>query len=73
MPGILQDLLQPKEEEGFTTMRAPLADVVEEDIYPFFRPAADFIRSALSADTGSILGSLLSRLEICSAEDLLRL
>jgi len=49
-----EDLLLPDETQSFVGMRIPLRDVEEEDISPYFAPAATFIDSALETG-GAVL------------------
>ena len=51
----VQDLLLPESGEGFTTLRCPLRDIVEEDISEHFPAAIRFISAALSEGSGGVL------------------
>jgi atypical dual specificity phosphatase len=61
-----EDLLLPEETQSFVGMRIPLRDVEEEDISPYFTPAATFIDSALESGGGVLVHCHAGRSRSCS-------
>ncbi len=61
-----EDLLLPEETQCFVGMRIPLRDVEEEDISPYFAPAATFIDSALENGGGVLVHCHAGRSRSCS-------
>ncbi len=61
-----EDLLLPEETQSFVGMRIPLRDVEEEDISPYFAPAATFIDSALETGGGVLVHCHAGRSRSCS-------
>jgi predicted protein tyrosine phosphatase len=61
-----EDLLLPEETQAFVSMRIPLRDVEEEDITPYFAPAASFIDSALETGGGVLVHCHAGRSRSCS-------
>jgi predicted protein tyrosine phosphatase len=61
-----EDLLLPEETQSFTGMRIPLRDVEEEDITPYFAPAADFIDAAMEGGGNVLVHCHAGRSRSCS-------
>ncbi|KAG7668281.1 hypothetical protein Ndes2526B_g00995 [Nannochloris sp. 'desiccata'] len=61
-----EDLLLPEETQSFVGMRIPLRDVEEEDISPYFSPAATFVDSALESGGGVLVHCHAGRSRSCS-------